>query len=200
MRLNSFASTAAIVAAVAGLAAFSGVASAASNVGANSASAALDFRITVPSVVFLQVGTGAFRQDVGTVDEVAFAPTPAEFAAPRQPVAGTGGDQGSGTVTVRVFGNAGQLTLSSAATALESGTDRIDWSEITVVEANDEIPHGPFGATGTITPVELALNGSGNSNSRVTNLSDQWTYSYANSAEVNTGVYTGTVTYTLTAP
>lgn len=199
MRLNSFASTAAIVAAVAGLAAFSGVANAASQVGATSANAALDFRITIPSVVFLQVGTGAFRQDVGTVDEIAFAPTPAEFTA-LQPVAGTGGDLAGGTVTVRVFGNAGQLTLSSAASALESGTDTIDWSEITVLESSGDIPHGAFGPTGTITPVDLALNGSGNSNSRVTNLSDQWTYSYANSAEVNEGVYTGQVTYTVAAP
>jgi hypothetical protein len=197
MRLNSFASTAAIVAAVAGLAAFSGIASAASNVGATSANAALDFRITVPSVVFLQVGTGAFRQDVGTVDEIAFAPTPAEFAA-LEPVAGTGGNLGDGTVTVRVFGNIGQMQLSSAATALASGSDTIDWSEITVVAADDEIPHGAFGATGTITPVLLDLNGSGNS--RVTNLADQWTYSYANSAEVNEGVYTGQVTYTVAAP
>jgi hypothetical protein len=199
MRLSSFASTAAIVAAVAGLAAFSGVASAASQVGATSANAALDFRITVPSVVFLQVGTGAFRQDVGTVNEIAFAPTPAQFTA-LQPVTGTGGDQGGGAVTVRVFGNIGQLQLTSAASTLTNGTDTIDWSQITVVSDSGDIPHGAFGANGAITAVPLALNGSGNSNSRVTNLSDQWTYSYANSAEVNTGVYTGRVTYTVAAP
>ena len=36
--------------------------------GAISASARLDFRITVPKIIFLQVGTGTAFSDVGTID------------------------------------------------------------------------------------------------------------------------------------
>lgn len=195
MRLSSFSSTAAIVAAVAGLAAFSGVASAASDVGATTASADLDFRVTIPSVVFLQVGTGSFKQIDTTVDEIAFAPTAAEFTA-LNPVTGTGGDLGNGKVTVRVFGNTGSLELSSTATTLASGGDTLPWSEITVA-ANGGIPHPAFTDTGVMS---TPLTTNGNGSSRVTNLQGDWTYSYANSAEVAEGVYLGTVTYTVAAP
>lgn len=195
MRLNSFASTAAIVAAVAGIAAFSGAASAASNVGATSASADLDFRVTIPSVVFLQVGAGSFKQNDTDVDEIAFAPTPAEFTA-LNPVAGTGGNLGSGKVTVRVFGNTGPLALSSTATTLTSGGDTIPWSEITVA-ANGGVPHPAFTDTGVMS---TPLTTNGNGNSRVTNLQGDWTYTYDNSAEVAEGVYLGTVTYTVATP
>lgn len=198
MRLDSFASTAAIVAAVAGLAAFSGVASAASDVDSASASAELDFRITIPSVVFLQVGTGSFKELDATVDEIAFAPTAAEFVA-LEPVAGTGGDINEGRdgkVTVRVFGNNGAMALSSTATTLSNGTSTLPWTEITVA-ANGGVPHPGFSATGTMT-TPLPTNGNGNS--RVTNLRGDWTYSYANRAEVAEGVYLGTVTYTVATP
>jgi hypothetical protein len=198
MRLNSRASAAAIAVAVAGLAAVSGLAHAASNVGSNTASASLDFQVNIPGIVFLQVGTGAFRQDNPAVDTLIFSPTAAEILG-GQPVAGTGGDLAGGRVTVRVWGNAGPLTLASTATALANGADSIPWSQIGVTASNAGLPHPAFNADGTLsTPVTLQTLGGGNS--PITNLSGDWTYRYLNGTEPRRGQYTGTVTYTVSAP
>ena len=196
MRLNSRASAVAIAVAVAGLAAISGLAHAASNVGSNTASASLDFQVNIPGIVFLQVGTGAFRQDVTTVDTLIFSPTAAEILG-GQPVAGTGGDLAGGRVTVRVWGNAGPLTLASTASALTNGNENIPWTQIGVTASSTGLPHPAFDADGNMS-AQLATLGGGNS--PITNLSGDWTYSYVNGIEPRRGLYTGTVTYTVSAP
>lgn len=197
MRLNSLASAAAIAVAVAGLAAFSGLAHAASNVGSNSASANLDFQVNIPGIVFLRVGTGAFRQDNSTVDTITFSPTAADLLG-GQPVAGTGGDLSNGRVTVQVWGNAGQLTLASTASDLSDGNGRtIPWTEIAVTASNTNLPHPGFDADGNMSaPLETL----GNGNSPITNLSGEWTYAYRNTGGPRGGQYSGTVTYTVSAP
>lgn len=197
MRLNSIASAAAIAVAVAGLAAFSGLAHAASNVGSNSASANLDFQVNIPGIVFLQVGTGAFRQDNTTIDTLIFSPSAADILD-EQPVAGTGGDLTNGRVTVRVWGNAGPLTLASTASDLSDGNGRtIPWTEIAVTASNTNLPHPTFDADGNMS-AQLGTLGGGNS--PITNLSGEWTYAYQNTTEPRRGQYNGTVTYTVSAP
>lgn len=198
MRFNSLASAAAIAVAITGLAGFSGVAQAASNVDAAEASAALDFRVVIPGVVFLQVGTGTFQADDGTVNEILFTPTAAELLGASPVAAAAGGDLAPGQVTVRVWGNVGALQLSSTATTLDSEGDEIPWTEITVAATNPNLPHPAFDADGVMTAGPLPTLGNGNS--RVTNLQGQWTYSYANSQQYAQGTYTGTVTYTVANP
>lgn len=195
MRFISLACATAIT--VAGLAVFPGAAKAESDFSTSgSAEARLDFRVTIPSVLFLQVSTGSFPNDVTDVDEIAFEPTPAEIEAGGAVSATAGsGDVGNGVVTVRVFGNNGPVTLSSAATLLASGADQIPWDEIGVTSVGG-ITHPAFDATGNTSTI-LATNASG----RVTNLDGTWEYSFLNTDDqVASGEYTGTVTYTASTP
>jgi hypothetical protein len=200
MRMNSFAS-AATIATVAGLGLFSTAALAASQftTGANpSASAGLEFKVKVPSVLYLQVGTGTLGTTVATTSEIEFEPTAAQLAATGVAVAATtgSGDLGNGAVTVRVFGNNGTVSLTSDSTeALESADgDVIPWSEILVTALNGNIAHPGF-TGGVSAPVNLATT-----SGKVTDRADQWTYRYANSAAVAPGEYTAEVTYTASMP
>ena len=196
MRNRSLASAVATAVAVAGLATFSGIASAESDFSTSgSANAQVDFRVTIPSVLFLRVGSGAFLADDGTTNEIEFDVTPAELVSGGA-VAGTGGDLGGGAVTVQVFSNGGAVDLTATNSAvLTSGSDTISWSEIEVTVANGNIPHPTFVDAGTSVPVALAPTAG-----RVTNRSDTWSYGYRNSSEVASGTYTGTVTYTVVNP
>lgn len=195
MRFISLACATAIT--VAGLAVFPGAAKAESDFSTSgSAEAKLDFRVTIPSILFLQVGSGSFPDIDTTVDLIDFAPTAAEIEAGGV-VAATldSGDQNNGVVSVRVFGNNGQVTLSSLATPLLSGADVIPWTEIGVASVGG-ITHPAFDAAGAMSTL-LDTNPSG----RVTNLNGTWEYSFLNTdADVASGEYTGTVTYTATMP
>lgn len=196
MRFNSFSSAAAIAVAVAGLAGFSGVANAESDFSTTgTAQARLDFRIVIPSVLFLRVGTGAFLQDDGTVNEIEFTPTAAQIAVGGSVAANSGGDISPGVVTVEVFGNNGQITLASTASLLASGTDTIDWDQIEVT-ATGGIAHPAFSPLGVMSTAPTLGPGG-----RVTNQSGTWEYAFLNSdSDVPFGTYTGTVTYTATMP
>jgi hypothetical protein len=203
MRLNSIASTAAIALAVAGLAGLSGVAQAESNLGSNSASASLDFQVVIPGIVFLQVGTGTFREDVDTVNQIVFDLDAAELLA-GDPVAATSGSDAPnppGTVSVRVWGNIGELQLSSTATELSDGVgNSIPWSELTVLASGNGgnpnfVPHNAFDTDGAMS---VLLTPPGNSG--VVNRQGTWAYTYANATEPSAGTYDGTVTYTVANP
>jgi hypothetical protein len=206
MRLTSAALASAIALALAGLA--PSLAQAASDFveAANpTASASVDFRVSIPSVLFLQVGTGTFQADNTTVDTIEFNLTSAQATSPGTVAAtATSGDLGTGGVSVRVFGNNGTVTLNSTATALTSGDDTIPWSQITtevtphIQGGNTQtIPHGAFTDDGALAaPVQLATNNGG----KVTNLRSTWRYSYANTEERLPGVYAGRVTYTAVMP
>jgi hypothetical protein len=197
MRFNSLASATAVAVAVTGLAVLPGAADAASDIDSSAASASLDFQVVIPGIVFLQVGTGQFQADVGTVDTIQFTPTAAELVGGNPVAASSGGDLGPGQATVRVWGNVGQLELSSIATTLDSDGDVIPWTEITVAASNPALPHPAFDADGEMSTLLTTM---GNGNSRVTNLQGAWTYSYANSTQPAQGTYTGTVTYTVANP
>lgn len=195
MRFNSFASAVAIAVTVAGLAGFAGVAQAESNIGPATASARLDFQVVIPGVVFLQVGTGAFRQDDGTINQIVFEPTELQITDGGTVNATVGsGNLGNGQVTVRVFGNVGALDLTSTATDLISGANTIPWNQIAVAVTGD-IPHDPFGANGAMT-VNLAALGA----SPIVNRQGSWTYSYANTEGFRPGTYEGRVTYSVASP
>ena len=199
MRFNSLASTATIALAVAGLAGFSGAAQAESNLGSSSASASLNFQVVIPGLVFLQVGTGTFQQDDGTVDEIVFDVQPAQLLAGTSVAAtAVSGNEGNGRVDVRVWGNIGSLQLSSSALTklTDAAGNEIPWSEITVATAGGNAPqHGLFDADGNMS-VTLTAPGQ----SKVVNRLGTWTYSYANMTQPSQGTYSGTVTYTVANP
>lgn len=167
-------------------------------VGTGAAAARLDFRVVIPRVLFLAVGTGstALAND-NTVDQVTFNYTsnPADVGAGAAAVAGsiTGN-----VVPVRVLGNNGVIALASTNTgALTNATgDTIPWSEITATssDATNFASPAPTGAS-----VNLGLS----SGTKVTSRTANWTFAYANTTVAAPGTYgttNGRVTYTATMP
>jgi hypothetical protein len=165
-------------------------------IGGGSAAANLDFRVVVPRVLFLAVGTGAASlADNDTIDTVTFDYTTNPAAV------GTGAAAGSITgnvVPVRVLGNDGVITLASTNTGAlaNANGDTIPWSEITAVSsdpANFDSP-APAGASVDLGP---------SAGTRITARTANWTFSYANTEVVAPGTYgttNGRVTYTATMP
>ncbi|MDD5325405.1 MAG: hypothetical protein PHR71_08900, partial [Polaromonas sp.] len=122
-------------------------------------------------------------------------------------------DLAAGAVTVRAYGNGGNISLNSATTgALSDGAgDTIPWSQISVASAalgtattgftNAAITHPAFnlgaaGGAGTATTLTAA--------NKVVRVEGKWTYTYLNANVVAAGTYGGTtakngrVTYTAT--
>jgi len=148
-------------------------------------SAHLDFRITIPTILYLQVGTvGA------TVDRVTFAVVNLPGTGP---VAGT--SSGANPVPVRVaalVGAASTVTLrADSSTALNDGSghtipfDQISWT------ASGNFTGNTF--SGTANQQLDQFTGPGNR-------TGTYTFSYANANYYPTGTYDGTVTYTLSSP
>ncbi|MDO9439134.1 hypothetical protein [Hydrogenophaga sp.] len=167
--------------------------------GAGNAVARLDFRVIVPRVLFLGVGTGAATlTNNSTIDTVTF-----DYSTNAAAV-GTGAAAGTITgnvVPVRVVGNNGQVTLTASTSgALTSGADTINWSEITSVSsAAATLPSPVIPNTGASAASNVALS----SGTKITDRTANWTFSYANSAVVAPGTYgttNGRVTYTAAMP
>ncbi len=167
--------------------------------GAGSATARLDFRVVVPRVLFLGVGTGAAGLATNTtIDTVTFDYTSNPAAI------GTGAAAGAITgnvVAVRVVGNNGQVALTASTTgALTNATaDTIAWSQITATSSAPELPSPVIPLTGAGTASNVTLS----SGTRITDRSANWTFAYANSAVVAPGTYgttNGRVTYTAAMP
>jgi hypothetical protein len=186
---------------------------------ATSASAKLNFKIVVPKVLFLQVGTGSSMATLGTMNTVEFnVPGASIGSAPAVSVAGTGGDLANGGVTVRVLGNSGDVSLTNATTGRlsngVSGDPTVPWTDITVTPGtlgstttgytNANIAHPPFnnGATGGTSATATTLTASGG----LVRREGSWTFAYANTSVMPAGTYgeteanKGRVTYTATAP
>ena len=185
--------------------------------GSLTANAKLDFIITIPKVLFLQVGTGTSYVNNGTVDNITFA-VPAGNVGNGTAVAGTGGDLTGGAVTVRVLGNSGNVTLGNSVTGPLStgvaGNPTVPWSDITVATGtlasttsgftNAAIAHPPFNtaAAGGASATPTTLTASGG----LVRREGSWTFAYANTATLPAGTYgstvanNGIVTYTATAP
>ena len=159
--------------------------------GANiTASARVDFSVTIPKFVFLQVGTGTMMADNGTIDVITVS-VPAASIGNSTPIAATGGNLTGGSVTVVVRGNNGDMTLASTSpAALSNGSgDNIAWTQIATATAGGT-------AHPTINGAALPYTATG----KVVNASGTWTYSYLNQFTQPPGVYTGQVTYTATTP
>ena len=181
----------------------------------------LDFRIRIPKILFLRVGSGAPANALAKnsyVNKLTYL-VPAAAVGNGVPVTAVAasGDLGGGSVTVRVFANGGNsATLNSSTTGRmrsASAANTIDWTEILVASAalttgtagysNGAIVHPTFnnsitGGAGSAVP----LAGAGS----MVRAEGQWTFSYANSVAVAAGTYgnsvarRGRVTYTASQP
>jgi hypothetical protein len=176
--------------------------------GALTATAHVDFQITIPKFLYVRVGAGTGTVTGGwatlnTVDLITWAPTPAQLGTGS--LAGTGGDLGLGVETAVVVGNSGNVTFSSTTSGplSDPAGDTISYAKITVTPATL--------TTGTVLAPPLLVDG-GTTNSTLTAVGKvvqqdaKWTYAYANNTIPPAGTYGGIntnggrVTYTASVP
>lgn len=165
--------------------------------GPTSATARLDFSIVIPRVLFLQVGTGTNLANNTAIDLLTFT-VPAASLGNTIAVAGTGGNLTNGAVTVKVFGNAGDITLAASTVgALNDGVpaDTIPWSEIAVVSTAPGAASAGYIATAIPHPA-IPLSGAGVANTitatnKVVRQEGIWTFSYKNTVAYAAGTYGG---------
>jgi len=158
----------------------------------------LDFRIIIPKFVFLQIGTGTLLSDNAAIDTVEWTPTLAQL--------GTGSlGASSGTVSARIIGNNGAITVNSNTLgALSNGAgDTIPYTDISA--GSSDFAHPAFAASGPGTPTVTAPN----IGTKVTDRTATWTFSWANAAIIpagtygdatNSGLNNSRVTYTASMP
>jgi len=155
--------------------------------GGLSTSVNLQFLITIPRFVYLRVGSAS------GVNTLSYAPTVAQMVNSTA-VLGTGGDIGGSDLTVRVVGNAGNVTLTAttAAATLTSGGNTMPWSTLSATSPAGTITAPPFNSGSTV------LTASGG----VVNQSGTWRYAWTRPAAsvYAAGTYTGTVTFTAATP
>jgi hypothetical protein len=173
------------------------------------AGASVDLRVTIPKVLFVQVGAGSLLANNATVSLLDFTVNPLNVGD-STPVASVGGDLGAGAgITARVVGNGGNISFTATTTgALNDGAgNNLSYSNFTVgVAAHPTFPSvtnlvhpalvdGATGATSTLTAVN-----------QVVNQSARWDFTYNNSSILAAGTYGGVnlnnsrVTYTASLP
>lgn len=170
------------------------------------ASARLDFTITIPKFVYLRVGTGTAMANGTTIDNLVYT-VPAANIGDSSAISGTGGDLTGGQVTARVMGNNGTIAFSSTTLgAMNNGAgDTISWTQMNVAVATNttgtSLSH-PTLVDGSSTSINLPTT----SGSKVTNLDAKWTFTYKNENVVAAGTYggvntqNGRVTYAVSMP
>lgn len=170
------------------------------------ASAKLDFTITIPKFVYVRIGTGTNVANNTTVDNLVYT-VPAANVGDSSAITGTGGDLTGGKVTARVIGNNGTIAFSSTTLgAMNNGAgNSISWSQMDVAVATNTsataLSH-PTLVDGSTTSINLAPN----IGSKVTALDAQWTFTYKNENVVPAGTYggvntqNGRVTYAVSMP
>ena len=162
--------------------------------GALTSAARLDFRVTIPKVLFLQVGTGTMMGTDGTVNLIDFV-VAAGAAGNGTPVAATAasGNLGNGTVTARLRSNGGAITLVTSTTgALTNGAgDSLAFTQFAAAAAPGATPNLFFAPalTNGSTSAGVAVTGGS-----ITDRDALWTFSYLNAALVPPGTYGGTAT------
>ena len=162
-------------------------------VGAGTATARLDFRVIIPRVLMLQVGTVG----VNNVDTVTFDYTNNGADVGTTAVAAT---VTGAVVPVRVKGNSGPVTLTAttAGALTNAAADTIPWTEISSTSSNAGLPSPVIPATGVGASAAVTVT----SGTKVTDQSANWTFAYANNNLVAPGTYgvtNGRVTYTASA-
>jgi len=157
--------------------------------GTINAQARVDFSITIPRFIFLQVGTGTLLANNTAIDAISFAPG-VSVIGNNTPVTGAGGNLGSGGVTVRIIGNAGNVSLGASGPAnLTSGANTIPWTQISTAITG-----------GATHPTINGTNANFGASNGVVNINGSWVYSYLNSVTPAAGTFTGQVQYTATTP
>ncbi len=160
-----------------------------------SASASVSFQVIIPTFLRLQIGSvGAGNVELITFDMTALPDNIGDL----NPQAGTGGDAGPGAVTARVIANGGvdvrlNTTLLPALGLDDGAGNFIAWDEIDTLDGGT-MP-APALQNGGVAEVVYAPN-----LGPVVSRSDTWTYRYANNTVPVGGRYTGTATYTASAP
>jgi hypothetical protein len=169
--------------------------------GTLSATARLDLPVVVPGILKFRVGSAG-----APIGQITFTVPPANVAD-GTPIAGTGGDAGSGSAAnVSVMGNGGQVTITesnnSAGAGLQHATlaDTIAYSSISTTSSDSANLNAPVLSNAGGNTTTPSLN-----TSNVTNRTAVWTYAYANTALVSAGTYGtnakgGRVTYAATMP
>lgn len=171
------------------------------------ASARLDFQITIPKVLFLQVGAGTNMAANATINQIAFS-VPAANVGDSTVINATAGsgDLGNGQVTAKVVGNNGTITFTSTTLgALGNGSgDTISFADIgTAVAANTSatpLAHPALADASTTTVTLTPASG------KVISQDAKWTYTYKNTTVAAPGTYGGVnannsrVTYTASMP
>jgi hypothetical protein len=171
------------------------------------ATARLDFQITIPKVLFLQVGTGTNMAANAAVNQIAFS-VPAANVGDGVAVNATAGsgDLGNGIVTAKVVGNNGTITFTSTTLgALGNGSgDTISYGQIgtsvATLTSATALPHPALADAATTTVTLTPASG------KVITRDAKWTYTYLNANVVAPGTYGGVntnnsrVTYTASMP
>ena len=173
------------------------------------ATAHVDFQITIPKFVFLRVGTGTGTAvggwgTNGTIDLITWAP-PAGTVGHGVALAGTGGDLGGGVETAVVVANHGNVTLSSNTLGkLNDGAgDTISYATIKTTASKlttAQVLPAPALVDGASHSVVVAAVG------KVVRRDAKWAYTYANATVPPAGIYggvntnNGRVTYTASVP
>lgn len=174
--------------------------------GSLTATARVDFQVTIPKFLYLRVGTGTDFANNPTINLVSFT-VPAASVGNGTPVAASAasGDLGNGVVTARVIGNGGNVTLSSTTLGAlnDGGTNTISYSQISTTAA-------PLTSATALAAPALADGATTNTTvtatSGVVNRDARWTYAYLNSVTPAAGSYggvnvnNGRVTYTAVTP
>lgn len=178
--------------------------------GALTARTRVDFRVTIPKILYLRVGTGSAYptalSNVGTVNLVSFSPA-AGVVGNGTAVAGSGGDLTGGVDTAAIISNSGNVTLRATATgALGDGAgDSIPYSQVTTAATALTVGY-------TLLPAPALTNATSGSivliapATKVIRADARWTYNYANTTTPPSGTYggvnvnNGRVVYTATMP
>ncbi len=177
--------------------------------GALTATAHLDFQITIPKFLFLRVGSGTGTAaggwgTNGTIDLITWAPSPAQVGN-GVAIAGTGGDLTGGVETAVVIANHGNVTLSSTTLGpLSDGAgDTISYAQIRTVArrlTTGQILPAPALVDGATRTVVVAAIG------KIVRRDARWAYTYRNTTTPPGGIYggintnNGRVTYTAAVP
>ena len=166
-----------------------------------SATARLDFSLTLGKFLSLQVGSSGNTIDTVSFDLTALA-APSCTTGPlglcfgnATPVAAIS----NGALPVTIKSNAGQVKLHADIVAgLTSGTQSIPLSQIVLTSSDpSHLPAPVLPNSGASADIDIAGSAFAG---KVTDRSAQWTFAYANTVIPVAGAYSGQVRFTATAP
>ena len=178
--------------------------------GALTARARVDFRIVIPKILYLRVGTGsAYPTSLannGTVNLVAFNPAAAAVGNGTA-VSGGGGDLTGGVETAAIISNSGNVTLNATASgALGDGVGHtIPYTQLATAASTLTVGYTllPAPTLGNGTSANIVLTAPA---TKVIRADARWAYSYLNSTIPASGIYggvnvnNGRVLYTASMP